>query len=96
MKPPTSCASCLKVSPLLFPVTDLPADTADVDVRDVYSEPILIENGNDVLPIRMQIVQGTLVDTKLPFRFFAKFCEARPLKAIGNGGVFVRSYEYVL
>ena len=102
MKPQISCARRLEDGPsvFIFPplacLSDLLANSTDVDVRNVYGKSILIENGNDVLPIRVNVVQGALVDAKLPLWFLAEFGEARPLKAVGNGGVFVRCYKDIL
>jgi len=74
---------------LLLRSPDLATDAAYVDVGNVNRESVLIKNGNDVLPISVDIVKSPFVDTKLPFWFSTELGDARPMKAIGNRRVFV-------
>ena len=78
---------------LLLRSPDLATDAAYVDVGNVNRESVLIKNGNDVLPIRVNIVKGPLVDAELPFRFLTKLANAGPMEAIRNRTVLIRGYE---
>src|SRR5579872_5878169 len=60
-------------------LSDLLANPADIDVRNIHREAVLIENRDDILPIRVDVVQSPLIDTELPDRLLAELGEARPL-----------------